>query len=102
MQEKYFRINTLNNIAMKSPVLIVGGGLAGLTAARHLHQFGIAFLLLEARDRLGGLILSADATGQVSDDGFDLGPSWFWPGMQSAMSYLVDELALLFCSEQRW
>lgn len=84
---------------MKNPVLIVGGGLAGLTAARHLHQSGIAFRLLEARDRLGGRILSADASGQVSDDGFDLGPSWFWPGMQSAMSYLVDDLALPFFAQ---
>lgn len=92
----HLRIATLNFIPMKSPVLIVGGGLAGLTAARHLHQAGIAFQLLEARDRLGGRILSADASGQVSDDGFDLGPSWFWPGMQSAMSYLVNDLALPF------
>lgn len=81
---------------MKSPVLIVGGGLAGLTVARHLHQAGIGFQLVEARDRLGGRILSTDASGQVSDDGFDLGPSWFWPGMQSAMSYLVDDLELHF------
>lgn len=79
---------------MKSPALIVGGGLAGLTAARHLHQSGIDFLLLEARDRLGGRILSTDATGQPSDDGFDLGPSWFWPGMRPAMNYLVEDLGL--------
>lgn len=84
---------------MKNPILIVGGGLAGLTAARHLHRAGIDFQLLEARDRLGGRILSADATGQVSDDGFDLGPSWFWPGMQSAMSYLVDVLELPFFAQ---
>lgn len=81
---------------MKTPVLIVGGGLAGLTAAYHLHKSGIAFHILEARDRLGGRILSADASGQISDDGFDLGPSWFWPGMQSAISYLVEDLALPF------
>lgn len=81
---------------MKSPVVIVGGGLAGLTAARHLHQAGIGFHLIEARDRLGGRILSTDATGHDSDDGFDLGPSWFWPGMQSAMSHIVDDLRLSF------
>lgn len=84
---------------MKTPVLIVGGGLAGLTAARHLHQAGIRFHLLEARDRLGGRILSTDATGQISDDGFDLGPSWFWPGMQSAMNYLVEDLRLPYFSQ---
>ncbi len=79
---------------MKQQVIIVGGGLAGLTAACRLHQSGIRFLLLEARDRLGGRILSVDAGGQPSDDGFDLGPSWFWPGMQPAMGDLVDSLGL--------
>ncbi|RWD52265.1 MAG: amine oxidase [Mesorhizobium sp.] len=81
---------------MKHPVIIVGGGLAGLISARLLHQAGIDFLLLEARNRLGGRILSADATGQPSDDGFDLGPSWFWPGMQPAIGELVRDLALPF------
>lgn len=79
---------------MNQQVIIVGGGLAGLTVAYRLHQSGIRFLLLEARDRLGGRILSADASGQPSDDGFDLGPSWFWPGMQPAMGDLVDSLGL--------
>ncbi|MEN3112687.1 flavin monoamine oxidase family protein [Uliginosibacterium paludis] len=84
---------------MKSSVVIVGGGLAGLTAARHFHQAGIDFQLLEALDRLGGRILSVDASGEMSDDGFDLGPSWFWPGMHSAMSYLVDDLGLPFFAQ---
>jgi len=75
-------------------IVIVGGGLAGLTAARHLHRAGIGFQLLEARDRLGGRILSVGATGEPSGDGFDLGPSWFWPGMQPAMGDLVRHLGL--------
>ncbi|WP_413874583.1 flavin monoamine oxidase family protein [Albidovulum sp.] len=79
---------------MTKPVLIIGGGLSGLTAAHRLHQAGQEFLLLEARQRLGGRILSADATGQPSPDGFDLGPSWFWPGMGSAIDPVVKELGL--------
>jgi monoamine oxidase len=59
---------------MSTQVLIIGGGLSGLTAARALHRAGVGFQLIEARDRLGGRILSVD--------GFDLGPSWFWPDMQ--------------------
>jgi monoamine oxidase len=66
---------------MSAQVLIIGGGLSGLTAARALHQAGIAFQLIEARDRLGGRILSVYATGSGAG-AFDLGPSWFWPGMQ--------------------
>ncbi|MDK1493029.1 FAD-dependent oxidoreductase [Sinorhizobium sp. 7-81] len=79
---------------MLQSILIVGGGLAGLTAARLLYRAGIGFKLLEARQRLGGRILSVDATGEPSGDGFDLGPSWFWPGMQPAMGDLVDHLGL--------
>lgn len=75
-------------------VVIIGGGLAGLTAAYTLHKAGIGFVLLEARDRLGGRILTADASGAVSVDGYDLGPSWFWPDMQPAMASLVTELNL--------
>lgn len=76
------------------PILIVGGGLAGLTVARRLHQAGRAFLLLEARARLGGRILTVDAAGTPAADGFDLGPSWIWPDMQPAIAGLVDELRL--------
>jgi len=35
-------------------VVVVGGGLAGVTAARELRQHGVGVILLEARDRLGG------------------------------------------------
>ncbi len=79
---------------MNYPVVIVGGGLAGLLSARLLHQAGLEFLLLEARERPGGRILTVDAAGQPGADGFDLGPSWFWPAMQPGMQALVDELGL--------
>ncbi|WP_434713041.1 FAD-dependent oxidoreductase [Rhizobium sp. YTUHZ045] len=75
-------------------VAIVGAGLAGLCAARALKSMGIDFLLLEARDRLGGRILTSDEHGMPTDDGFDLGPSWFWPMMQPDMADLVSELGL--------
>lgn len=77
------------NDNLSKPVTIVGGGLAGLNAARLLHRSGVDFLLFEARDRPGGRILTVDEAGQPSDDGFDLGPSWFWPAMQPAIGKLV-------------
>ena len=79
---------------MNSPILIVGGGLAGLVAAHRLHQAGIGFALLEARTRLGGRILTAEAGEAVSAEGFDLGPAWFWPDIQPAMGALVRRLGL--------
>lgn len=76
------------------PVAIIGGGLAGLQAARLLHKAGIGFRIFEARDRLGGRILSTDAAGRPAEDGFDLGPSWFWPGMHPAMASALAQLGL--------
>jgi len=79
-------------------IAIVGGGLAGLYAARLLNAAGADFVLTEARDRLGGRILTVDETGRPSADGFDLGPSWYWPHIQPALEELVEELGLRgFC-----
>lgn len=66
-------------------VLIVGGGLAGLSMADALHRAGRKFALLEARDRLGGRIKAA----RVGDSAFDLGPAWFWAG-QPRIAALID------------
>lgn len=41
-----------NNI--ETDVLVIGGGFAGVTAARELGERGVRVTLLEARDRLGG------------------------------------------------
>lgn len=74
---------------METSIAIVGGGLSGLALARHLHDAGCDFQLFEARDRLGGRI----KTHRHSGAGFDLGPSWFWPG-QRRMEALVHDLGL--------
>jgi monoamine oxidase len=79
---------------MRTQVAIVGGGLAGLHAARLLRAANVGCVLLEARDRLGGRILTVDDAGRPAPDGFDLGPSWYWPRTQPAMAALVAELGL--------
>jgi monoamine oxidase len=43
--------------------LIIGGGIAGLVATRHLTDAGLRVTLLEARDRLGGRIYT-ESTGE--------------------------------------
>ncbi len=74
---------------MKTHVLIIGGGLSGLTLANRLQQASVDWQLLEARHRWGGRILSEIIDGQ----GYDLGPAWFWPG-QPRMEALVSSLGL--------
>jgi len=81
-------------IARRTTVAIVGGGLSGLYAARLLQAAGIDYQILEGRERFGGRILSVDETGDPSSDGFDLGPSWYWPQMHPRMARVVHELVL--------
>ena len=78
----------------RTEVAIVGAGLAGLHAARLLRAANVECVLLEARDRLGGRILTADEAGRPAEDGFDLGPSWYWPRIQPAIADLVAQLGL--------
>lgn len=69
--------------------LIVGGGLSGLSLATQLTERGHEALLVEARDRFGGRIL----TERVDDGFFDLGPAWFWAG-QPRIDALIGRLGL--------
>tara|TARA_R110002049_G_scaffold252264_2_gene427269 strand:+ start:6584 stop:7684 length:1101 start_codon:yes stop_codon:yes gene_type:complete len=81
---------------MQTEVLIIGGGLSGLHTAYECHKRGIKYLLLEARDRLGGRVLSLNKDEQSYDSrqaGVDLGPSWFWP-QQQRINSLISELDL--------
>lgn len=43
-------------MAFKPDVIVLGGGAAGAMAARELTRAGLAVLLIEARDRLGGRV----------------------------------------------
>lgn len=71
--------------------VIVGGGLCGLALASSLHGQGREFALYEARNRLGGRILSVPGASGMA---LDLGPAWFWPDTQPRMARLVEELGL--------
>lgn len=53
-------------------VVIVGGGLAGLAAARRLHRAGVPWRLVEAADRLGGRVATDEVDGHLLDRGFQV------------------------------
>lgn len=67
-------------------MIIIGGGLSGLTAAWHLHKKGVDFLLLEARARLGGRARSLSLQGGH----FDVGGTWLWPEHSTILQLLRD------------
>jgi phytoene dehydrogenase-like protein len=53
-------------------IVIVGGGLAGLAAARRLDRAGLDWLLLEGSDRLGGRVATDVVDGYRLDRGFQV------------------------------
>ena len=58
---------------LDADVVIVGGGAAGIGAARRLARFSLATILLEADSRLGGRAWTQDVAGLH----LDLGCGWF-------------------------
>jgi monoamine oxidase len=56
-------------------VVIVGGGFAGVMAARELTMRGRSAVLVEARDRLGGRTYTSDHHGHA----MELGGTWVHP-----------------------
>ena len=57
---------------MSRKIIVVGGGLAGLNAARYLHREGLEVLILEASDRIGGRVATDFVDGFILDHGFQV------------------------------
>lgn len=79
---------------LQCDVAVVGGGLAGLTAAWQLAEAGRTVMLFEARARFGGRVRTVPALPRESSDAWlDVGPTWFWPHQQH-MRALVSHFGL--------
>jgi monoamine oxidase len=70
-------------------VVVVGAGLAGLTAARELSGAGLDVRVLEARDRVGGRTLS-QSVGDHPEDIVELGGQWVGPTQHEVLSLAQD------------
>jgi monoamine oxidase len=71
-------------------VVVVGAGLAGLTAARNLVKGGASVLVVEARERVGGRLLNEEVgPGAV----VEIGGQWIGP-TQDRIASLAAELGV--------
>ena len=70
-------------------VVVIGGGISGLTAAYRLHQAGVRVTLLEASDHLGGVIHTIRRDACLLEAGPDC-----WASNKPAAMELATELGL--------
>lgn len=79
----------------RADVVIVGAGLAGLTAARRLKAAGRQVCILEARDRVGGRTLNQAVTVPGAQPGtiVEVGGQWVGPTQDRVLA-LIAELGL--------
>jgi hypothetical protein len=71
-------------------VVIIGGGLSGLAAACELEQLGVAYTLIEVKNRLGGNIASI----RCGDFIFDAGPMYHSLANPAAFAVYLEKIGL--------
>ncbi|MHB8670431.1 MAG: flavin monoamine oxidase family protein [Acidimicrobiales bacterium] len=76
---------------MSVDVVVVGAGLAGLTAARDLLAAGRSVVVLEARDRVGGRVLNATTADGTT---VEVGGQWIGP-TQDRLAKMAADLGVL-------
>jgi protoporphyrinogen/coproporphyrinogen III oxidase len=73
-------------------VIVIGAGIAGLTAAWRLQQAGCSVQILEARPKVGGRMITIEWQGHHFDPGAE-----FVTGADRLLLQMVDELGIREC-----
>ncbi|WP_211301039.1 flavin monoamine oxidase family protein [Aliiruegeria haliotis] len=77
----------------ETEIVVVGAGIAGLTATLCLQRAGKRVALLEGANRSGGRVRSV-AGGVDGTARFDTGPTWVWPRWQPHVQRWLEELSI--------
>lgn len=85
----FHQVHPISVSSNATDVLILGGGISGLTAARALAEAGRSVALLEAAARLGGRILTLRERGEIIELGAE-----FVHGRPPELWSLIDEANL--------
>jgi monoamine oxidase len=77
-------------------VVIIGAGVAGLTAARELESRGISYVVLEAQDHIGGRCVT-----RMTKHGtrYNPGAHWLHGGERNAMAGVIRDWSLGFVND---
>ena len=88
----------VNSTPVAEEIIVVGAGLAGLTAARDMKVAGLDVTVLEAREHIGGRAYTDQNTGIP----LDLGASWILGINQSATYELAVEAGVAVSAPFTW
>lgn len=80
-------------------VAVIGAGAAGLAAGLELQKTGRSFIVLEARDRIGGRAFTDTATLGLP---FDHGAHWLHAAARNPFTKIADRLGFAYNSKISW